>query len=267
MSNQVISIMGCGWLGFPLAEKLVETGWTVKGSTTTKDKIQLMEQAGIIPFYITADPEPAGDRVDNFFQADILFWNIPPGVRGGEKDKVDFRNQTKSILEHVKKAGIKHVIFVSSTSVYPDKAQIMTEEDAGPASSLSGEALLEAESLLLSQKEFNTIILRLGGLFGAGRHPAYYLSGRKNVSKPEAPVNMVHLDDVIAACEKVLEALPEHQVYNIVSDNHPTRREFYTEACKELNLEAPEFDNSKETGKKISNEKIKKELFFRFQNR
>jgi 3-hydroxyisobutyrate dehydrogenase-like beta-hydroxyacid dehydrogenase len=29
-----ISILGCGWLGFPLAKALLKDGFTVKGSTT-----------------------------------------------------------------------------------------------------------------------------------------------------------------------------------------------------------------------------------------
>ena len=36
--NKNISILGCGWLGKPLVIKLIEEGFTVKGSTTTTRK-------------------------------------------------------------------------------------------------------------------------------------------------------------------------------------------------------------------------------------
>ncbi|TVQ69093.1 MAG: SDR family NAD(P)-dependent oxidoreductase, partial [Balneolaceae bacterium] len=42
MNWQRISIMGCGWLGFPLGLRLLEQDHFVRGSTTTKDKIPLL---------------------------------------------------------------------------------------------------------------------------------------------------------------------------------------------------------------------------------
>jgi 3-hydroxyisobutyrate dehydrogenase-like beta-hydroxyacid dehydrogenase len=42
-----ISILGCGWLGLPLAKAIVENGFSVKGSTTSTDKLTALENAGI----------------------------------------------------------------------------------------------------------------------------------------------------------------------------------------------------------------------------
>ena len=38
-----ISIMGCGWLGLPLAAQLVKAGYNVKGSTTTPEKLEVLQ--------------------------------------------------------------------------------------------------------------------------------------------------------------------------------------------------------------------------------
>ncbi|MEZ7854793.1 MAG: SDR family NAD(P)-dependent oxidoreductase, partial [Cyclobacteriaceae bacterium] len=35
-SNYCISILGCGWLGLPLARQLVQQGHQIKGSTTSQ---------------------------------------------------------------------------------------------------------------------------------------------------------------------------------------------------------------------------------------
>lgn len=48
-----ISILGCGWLGFPLAKALLLKGFSVKGSTTSSEKLATLEKAGITPFLIT----------------------------------------------------------------------------------------------------------------------------------------------------------------------------------------------------------------------
>jgi 3-hydroxyisobutyrate dehydrogenase-like beta-hydroxyacid dehydrogenase len=36
MKNESISILGCGWLGLPLAGELVREGYAVKGSTNAE---------------------------------------------------------------------------------------------------------------------------------------------------------------------------------------------------------------------------------------
>lgn len=48
-----ISILGCGWLGLPLAKSLLEKGFSVKGSTTSIKKIALLEKFGIHPHIVT----------------------------------------------------------------------------------------------------------------------------------------------------------------------------------------------------------------------
>ena len=51
-----VSIMGCGWLGFPLAEYLIKKKYSVKGSTTSAEKIDKLLAAGIDAFIITSTP-------------------------------------------------------------------------------------------------------------------------------------------------------------------------------------------------------------------
>ena len=48
-----ISILGCGWLGFPLAKSLVEKGFSVKGSTTSENKLSILSTAGILFYCLT----------------------------------------------------------------------------------------------------------------------------------------------------------------------------------------------------------------------
>jgi nucleoside-diphosphate-sugar epimerase len=69
MTYHRISILGCGWLGFPLGIRLLERDHFVRGSTTTKDKIPLLEEAGIEPYHIQQlDPRISGDDVTSFFR-------------------------------------------------------------------------------------------------------------------------------------------------------------------------------------------------------
>ena len=67
------SLLGCGYLGFPLALNLLQMGYNVKGSTTTPGKIQQLKKAGIIPYLIRVDE----DMNKDFFDADVLVLTLP----------------------------------------------------------------------------------------------------------------------------------------------------------------------------------------------
>ncbi|NTV98861.1 MAG: SDR family NAD(P)-dependent oxidoreductase, partial [Chlorobiaceae bacterium] len=81
MQKESISILGCGWLGLPLARALVSEGYRVMGSTTGERKLELLRDAGTEPFIIRLEPEAVGDDITDFLQSDILVIDIPPERR------------------------------------------------------------------------------------------------------------------------------------------------------------------------------------------
>src|SRR5690242_15715059 len=77
-----VSILGCGWLGLPLAEALVKSGKIVKGSTTSPAKLDMLAQKGITPYLVNLQPELLDDAIlADFLDADCLVLNIPPKLR------------------------------------------------------------------------------------------------------------------------------------------------------------------------------------------
>lgn len=261
-----ISVLGCGWLGFPLAQSLLDEGYAVNGSTTTKEKTTILKQAGIDPWLIKL-PDGADDQKnDPFWDCDLLFFNLPP-KRGDKDAQENYLKSVRTVIEKVKKHNISWIIFASSTSVYPDRAGITEETDTKPgnASRPSGETILEAERLIQTGG-VDWTILRFGGLYGYGRHPVKYLSGRNGLSGASRPVNLVHQVDCVRAVSEVIRQKKRNTVYNVVSDGHPPRKEFYESAARHFGLEEPEFSDAESTegGKVISNQKLKEELLFTF---
>jgi len=111
-----ISIFGCGWLGFPLAKALIEKGFSVNGSTTSTDKLALLEKAGITPFLIELGEKRINANVDEFLEkSQILIINIPPKLRGNFSE--NFVSKIKNTIPFIEKSKIKRVLVVSSTSV------------------------------------------------------------------------------------------------------------------------------------------------------
>ena len=274
-----INILGCGWLGLPLAKSLIEKGFSINGSTTSLEKITVLGKAGINPFLVSLSAvevlEETKNCIENFLQnSEILIINIPPKLRGNSSE--NFVAKIQNIIPFIEKTSVKKVLFVSSTSVYADgtSTALSVKEETNPnPDSESGKQLLEVEQLLQSNSNFQTTVVRFGGLIGEDRHPIKFLSGRKNIENPEAPINLIHLQDCIGIIEAIIEkGLRQvqnwNEVFNAVAPFHPTRKEYYTQKAIELNLPLPEFDESKTSvGKTILSNKVESVLNYRYKNK
>jgi 3-hydroxyisobutyrate dehydrogenase-like beta-hydroxyacid dehydrogenase len=71
-----ISILGCGWLGMPLAKSLLEKGFSVKGSTTSFEKISAIESNGIQPFQIELSETEIKARFMVIFSFLVKFFTV-----------------------------------------------------------------------------------------------------------------------------------------------------------------------------------------------
>ncbi len=261
----IISVLGCGWLGFPLAQNLLSEGFTVKGSTTSEKKLKEIKQAGIEAYLLELPKQIDEEESKKFWSADILFLNIPPG-RGNETVEKDYPQLVQKIADKAKKEGIEWIIFASSTSVYSPLGGITKEGDAksGSAARPSGEAVLKAEDIL-SKSGLDTTIIRFGGLYGYGRHPVKYLAGKKNLSDAAKPVNLIHQTDCLNIVLEIIRQDKKNEIYNAVSDGHPPRKEFYKSAANHFNLPEPEFNSEKkENYRVVSNDKLRQELGYAF---
>jgi len=261
-----ISILGCGWLGLSLAKSLLKKGFSVNGSTTSLEKITVLENVGISAFQISLFEDKIEGNLDLFLSnSEILIIDIPPKLRGNSSE--NFVAKIQNIIPFIEKSSVEKVIFVSSTSVYEDTSdlRIITEETIPNPDTESGKQLLEAEQLLQSNSNFQTTIVRFGGLIGEDRHPIKFLAGRKNIENPESPINLIHQIDCIGIIEAIVCNTELFGVFNAVTPYHPIRKEYYTHKAIELNLPLPEFDESKTSiGKTILSIKITKILNYNY---
>ena len=82
MNQNRIGIIGCGWLGLPLAKTLILNNYKVKGSTTTKNKLEILKKEGIEPYLIEITENSISASINSFLnELDILIINIPPKIR------------------------------------------------------------------------------------------------------------------------------------------------------------------------------------------
>jgi nucleoside-diphosphate-sugar epimerase len=252
-----IAILGCGWLGFPVARGLINKGYCVSGSTTTETKHPILRDHGIIPYTIDL---VKGVAPKDFFQASIMIVAIPPRIHSVGRD--GYFNQLSFLVHRLTGGNVKHVVFISSTSVYNDLNRIVTEKDAEPDS-----IMINAENIFRAQERFITTVIRFAGLVGPGRHPGRFLSG-KLVSSPEAPVNVIHLDDCVEILMTIITTgVGAGLTMNACSDLHPAKRLFYNHAAFIAQLPPPIFTEEGSDGFKIvDNSLLKKTLDYNFRH-
>ena len=97
-------------------------------------------------------------------------------------------------------------------------------------------------------------IVRLAGLFGSGRHPGSFLSGKTLNSSALATVNMIHQLDAINALIHIATNNKTIPVFNAVSPHHPNKIDFYNHATKHLSLAPAKFQQYDERRRIITND-------------
>ena len=249
MSGLKVGICGCGWLGTPLASHLLAAGHQVVGTKRQSDAAQAWSQslgAPMVPFDVMA---PDYHHAQPLLDCDIVVINIAAGRRNADFDA--YRRAMTAFIDHLAQAGVEHVLFISTTSVYGERKGQVTEQTPTAATTASGKAheAIEAHVVRVFGEQGN--ILRLAGLIGGERHPSTMLSGRAGLSGGSEPVNLIHRSDVIAAISAIIHQRQWGHVFHLCADLHPSKGVYYGWAAREMGLVPPEYHESAGDGKWI----------------
>lgn len=261
MQIKTISILGCGWFGLPMAKELLTHGYTVKGSTTTNEKLQQLKEADIDAHLIQIDKDTAILNPD-FLDTDLLIISIPP--KSKSPDSKDYPLKLKAISDRIKNTRLKQVILISSTGIFEDGNFIVDENTIPQPNNDTGKILLAAEELLKAYDTFSTTVLRFAGLIGPGRNLAKHFAGKTAIPNGLAPINLIHLTDCIGITLAIIESQAFGHTFHGVTPDHPTRAAFYTEACLKSKLEKPDFIAEKLNWKQIDSVNVPNLLSYRF---
>jgi nucleoside-diphosphate-sugar epimerase len=124
--------------------------------------------------------------------------------------------------------------------------------------------------MLLTNLAFPSIaVLRLGGIYGPGRH-ALLDDLREGVrsfaENPNRWINQIHRDDAVAAILHLLNLEPKREIYNVVDDEPVAYGTCLKWLAKHLKIEPPVFEpeapaqrtrRGPKPHRKISNAKLK----------
>lgn len=252
--NKKWGIVGCGWLGLELAKSLINAGQEVIGTTSTPEKLKHLENLGIIACLLKQSDFNQNQKwLDDL---DYLVLNIPPSAFGAA-----YGQSMLNIAEQVNNSC--NVIFISSTSVYPNTNDTVDENTPATGGQRNGPAVRNAEKVLESELKDRLTILRMAGLVGGDRHPIKYMA-RRQVKGASQPVNLVHRKDCIGIIQMVVNKNYWGKKLNVCCSLHPSREEYYNRAADQLDLQPPSFFEGESAGKVVSNVASKEILGYEY---
>lgn len=203
------------------------------GTSRNKEKVDLSlrEKAELFNFNLEGSIHHLP-----ILKSHTLLFTIPPTQID------DFVSLTTSFFKAVLTINPSlKILFISSTSVYGDRFGKVDENSKVQPKSENAKKLVAIENFLL---DYNAWILRCGGLISDTRHPVYFLAKNKQIPKPQAAVNLIHEHDVCRFLKALIEKEEGFGIYNLVTSQHPSRIDYYSEVAQRLGLNPLHFDES-----------------------
>lgn len=199
-----VAILGCGYVGLALAERLVDDH-DVVGLRRSADGIEAVEATGATG--VRADVTDA-DALSAVPAVDALVFAASAGGRGAAAARNVYVDGLRTTIDHFadRPKSPDRLVYTSSTGVYGDHdGDWVTEATPIEPTTEKTRVLAEAERIArdhAAERGIEGTVARFAGLYGPDRYRLErYLEGPVT----EGYLNMVHRDDAAGAVGFLLE--------------------------------------------------------------
>lgn len=262
-----LGIVGCGWVGTPLAEQLLTQQSSVVVTSSKSENVTKLVDKGLDGEQLQlpcSQDEFASKKV---FNQETLLIAITPLFRQG---KLDYADKVQSLVQAARLGKVKRIILLSSSAVYNGLTGKVTESSQLDLTADKVEILHQAEQAVLNYSA-NSVVLRLAGLVGPERHPGNFLrkklqSNNNVFQDANARVNLIHQADVVGLIIAVLAHDTLGGIYNGSSQTNASKQGYYQAAAKSIGLPVPEFEVPQdiEASKVVVGEKARRDFNYQF---
>jgi nucleoside-diphosphate-sugar epimerase len=262
-------ILGCGYVGVPLGEKLAKLGHEVWGVRRNPAAASELAAAGIQFFQADISQPGSLDALPGDFDWII---NLVSSDKGGpEQYRAAYLEGNRNLVEWARRHPAKKIVYTSSTSVYgqADGSAVKETSPAEPAGETS-QILVQAEKVLLeAAPALPTVVLRVAGIYGPDRGHLLkqYLKNEATIpGKGERYINMIQRDDLADVIIAALKSGRAGEIYNVCDDEPVQMLHFFRWLSETLGKWMPPFGAEDETrkrgatNKKVQNRRMKAEL-------
>lgn len=259
-----VAIIGCGWLGIPLARTLISQGIDVVATRSNLANCSLLQNQGINAIRLALNPEVECSQREALSKSSIAIILLPPGTR--KESGHEFPEKISNLVAVLKNLGLSRMILASSTSVYPSQNREVDETEVIVPDTESGRILLRAEESMMQRTGLQAIVVRLAGLCGPGREPGRFLAGKKDLAGASNPVNLIHQNDATDLLVRLIHHQPWGQRFNACAPVHPSRSQLYTHAARAMQLDPPGFNAKPSPFKQVNGDKVCKQTGFVYRH-
>lgn len=228
-----IVILGCGYVGWVLARRLIARGDPVRATTTTEAKLTELTALGAEPLLLRPDDSDAMN--DAMKEAEIVVHLAPPAKNAGAAEAV------QAIARSIR-GKLRAYVYASTSGTFGQKTdpeawvdETTEPENVGP----SGQIRLDYERALAATG-LPLRILRIAGIYGPGR------TLRESIERDalilfegQPPTSRIHVEDLV----RLLEAMMQERAPKlaIACDAEPaTTLDVARYTCKLLGRDPPE---------------------------
>lgn len=215
-----ILIVGCGYIGKQVAQRLSSRGIDVHATVQSQASAQSCAAQGINAYTLDLDQPTALPGHLRNAPLHLLYLVAPP--HQGNRD-----SRLTVLLDMLNNQPIEKFILISTTGVYGDCQGHWIDENA-PIQPHNARAKrrVDAEQQCQSfcqQSQLPLVILRVPGIYGPGKLPLARLrSAKPIVRKEDSPYsNRIHAEDLATICISALLSERITGVFNC-TDGHPT---------------------------------------------
>jgi nucleoside-diphosphate-sugar epimerase len=246
-----VLIVGCGYIGRLVADRLRARGQSVTGVVRTPGSVDRLRALGIEAVCLDLD---AGARpLPDLAQFGGICYFAPPPPTGMRDSRL------RAFLEALYgPARLRRIVYISTSAVYGDcRGEWITEQQPLQPGTERGMRRLDAERRLQDWAERHGVewmILRVPGIYGPGKLPLARLrQGLPVLREADAPyTNRIHTEDLATVCVAALDGSHHNTVYN-VSDGHPsTMTDYFFKVADAVGLPRPPVVDRKEARRVLS---------------
>ncbi|HEY4299707.1 MAG TPA: NAD-dependent epimerase/dehydratase family protein [Candidatus Didemnitutus sp.] len=257
LNGKTLTILGCGYVGTALATRALREGAQVSALTRNRDTGATLAALGCD--VVVEDLASDAWHRDWAEGADAVVVCVGSGGPSLEEYRRSYVDGVASVQRWLRMLAEPPAagIFTSSTSVYPQSDGVVVDERADTTdSSAHGAILREAENRWHTSTLARSVVLRLAGIYGPGRHQLLdqLRSGATEMRGGRQRLNLAHRDDVVSAILACLTAdFPEgSRTYNIADGNPGPRDDVIAWLARRLGLPLPQLiESARRTGEPV----------------
>lgn len=230
-----VLILGCGFTGRRVAERLRRRGVQVTVTSRHPHRLAALEGSGIRTHAFEAGDPASLEELASRLGEGVLVLHSIPLIEGAE----GFRDPTAAIVNLLRGRAAR-VVYLSTTGVYG--AQHVVDEHTPVAPRSPREVLrVQAENAVL-EGPWKALVLRPAAIYGPGRgvHVAMRHGTFRFLAHGANYISRIHVDDLAAHAEAALFSELTGGAYPVADEEPCTSREIAQFCADLLGLPMPE---------------------------